>query len=385
MDRVTESLLNEFSAEHELTHLIESKRFEHFACYSVVKREHSETFSTSDLVVGDDKESKKGADTGIDAIAIIVNGSLITDIEELDEQVSSAGYLEVSFIFVQAETSASFDSSKIGTFGYGVEDFFRESPNLPRNEKVSTAAEIARDIYDKRSSKFKRGNPTCKLFYVTTGRWTGEQHPTARMETVKSDLLATGLFKDVDCVPIGAELIQDWYRRTKHSVSTTFNFLSRVTVKPQIPNVQQAYFGFLPWSEFQKLIIDESGNLIRGLFFDNVRDWQGYNDVNLEIKNTIDSDKKGRFVLMNNGITIIARSLTPVADIFHIEDYQIVNGCQTSHVLFENRGLLDDSVSIPIRLISTKDEDVTNAIIKATNWQRCERNNFLRSKNFLNP
>lgn len=54
---------------------------------------------------------------------------------------------------------------------------------------------------------------------------------------------------------------------------------------------------------------------------------------------------------------------------FTIEDYQIVNGCQTTHVLFDSRGELDDSVSIPVRLISTKNEDVTNTIIKATNWQ----------------
>ena len=33
------------------------------------------------------------------------------------------------------------------------------------------------------------------------------------------------------------------------------------------------------------------------------------------------------------------------------------------------RGSIDDSVSIPVRLISTKNEDVTNTIIKATNWQ----------------
>ncbi|MBE0672578.1 MAG: AIPR family protein, partial [Anaerolineales bacterium] len=49
--------------------------------------------------------------------------------------------------------------------------------------------------------------------------------------------------------------------------------------------------------------------------------------------------------------------------------YQIVNGCQTSHVLFEQAKRDDESVMIPVRLIGTRDEDVINAIIKATNRQ----------------
>jgi hypothetical protein len=76
MDKITESLLNEFSQEHGLTLLSEGKRFEHFCSYSVVKREHSETFDTDELVVGDSGNSTKdGSDTGIDGVAIIVNGS----------------------------------------------------------------------------------------------------------------------------------------------------------------------------------------------------------------------------------------------------------------------------------------------------------------------
>src|SRR5262249_26718691 len=151
----------------------------------------------------------------------------------------------------------------------------------------------------------------------------------------------------------------DLYRRTRNAVATDFNFLSQVTVKPDIPNVQQAYFGFLPWPEFKKLIIDENGNLMHRLFFDNVRDWQDYNPVNIEIRSTLLSEQsKSRFVLMNNGVTVIARELNRTGDKFHIGDYQIVNGCQTSHVLFDQRDVLDDGVAIPIRLINTKDEFV---------------------------
>jgi hypothetical protein len=72
---------------------------------------------------------------------------------------------------------------------------------------------------------------------------------------------------------------------------------------------------------------------------------------------------------MNNGITIIARDVRPTGNKFVIEDYQIVNGCQTSNVLFEQADAKDDTVMVPVRLIGTQDEKVINAIIRATNRQ----------------
>lgn len=123
-------------------------------------------------------------------------------------------------------------------------------------------------------------------------------------------------------------------------------------------------------SEFIKLLQDDGGGINKSLFYDNVRDWQDYNPVNTEIKRTLDSpDERLRFALMNNGVTIIAKTLRPTGDRFYIEDFQIVNGCQTSHVLFNEQSNLDDKVMVPLRVISTQDENVINSIIKATNRQ----------------
>jgi hypothetical protein len=71
MDRITQSLLTEFSAEHSIETLPEDQRFEHFTGYVTVRRHYGETFDSGDIVVGNG-----GGDTGIDAIAIIVNGTL---------------------------------------------------------------------------------------------------------------------------------------------------------------------------------------------------------------------------------------------------------------------------------------------------------------------
>src|SRR5450756_22085 len=159
VDKVSEALLQEYSQEHGVLTLPEEKQFEHFAASITLQRHYSETFDTADIVTG------AGGDTGIDAIAILVNGSLVTDIEALQEQLDTAGSLDVTFVFVQAERSASFDGAKIGTFGFGVLDFFKDTPSLPRNEKIADAAALMAAIYD-HSSKFKRGNPICRLYYV---------------------------------------------------------------------------------------------------------------------------------------------------------------------------------------------------------------------------
>ena len=44
MDLITQSLLDEFSTEQEITSLPEDTRFEHFASYVTVRRQYGETF-----------------------------------------------------------------------------------------------------------------------------------------------------------------------------------------------------------------------------------------------------------------------------------------------------------------------------------------------------
>ena len=77
------------------------------------------------------------------------------------------------------------------------------------------------------------------------------------------------------------------------------------------------------------------------------------------------------FSMLNNGITVVASSISIPGDIATIEDYQIVNGCQTSNILIDNMELSDniDDLIIPIRIIATKNENLKNEITKATNSQ----------------
>ncbi len=362
MDRITRSLLDEFSQEAQLGAQPEDARFEHFTSFLTISRSLEDSFDTGDVVTG------SGGDTGIDAIAVIVNGALVTDAEFVEELAATNGFIDATFVFVQAERSPSFEAAKIGQFGFGVVDFFKDKPTLPRNERVSALAEVMAAVYQ-RSSRFTRGNPVCRLFYATTGRWANDRALEARRAAVVEDLAQLNIFREVEFTPVGADAIQRYYNESKNAVARDFTFASK-TVVPESAGVKEAYLGLLPAPDFLALLDDGSGGILKSIFYDNVRDWQQYNTVNTEIKSSLQSDvHRARFALMNNGVTIIAKTLRATGNRFHIEDYQIVNGCQTSHVLFDNRALLDASVVVPVRLIATDDEDVIASIVKATNRQ----------------
>ena len=362
MDRITSALLAEFSRENQLERVPEETCFEHFAAYLATSRHVTDTFDTGDLATG------AGGDTGIDAIAILINGSLVTDSELVAELADTNGYLDVTFVFVQAERSAAFDGAKIGTFGVGVSDFFRDEPQLPRNEAITEAASIMNAIYEL-SPRFTRGNPACHLYYVTTGRWANDANLVARQQVIVDGMKTTNLFRDVEFIDVDADTIQHLYHQTKNAISRDITFTSR-TALPEIPGVDEAYLGLLPAPEFISLLQDETGTLVKSIFYENVRDWQDYNRVNTEIRGTLEStQQRQRFALMNNGVTIISSTLRATGNRFHLEGYQIVNGCQTSHVLFDQRANLDDTVLIPLRIIATRDEELIAGIVKATNRQ----------------
>ncbi|MFG4724042.1 AIPR family protein, partial [Acinetobacter baumannii] len=117
-------------------------------------------------------------------------------------------------------------------------------------------------------------------------------------------------------------------------------------------------------------ISDEDDRLFKGLFYDNVRDYQGLNKVNKEINETLnDNSKKYLMPLLNNGITVIAKKVDKVGQKLKLTDFQIVNGCQSSHVLFDRKNDIDEDLHIIVKIIETNDQDVINSIIIATNKQ----------------
>ena len=222
-------------------------------------------------------------------------------------------------------------------------------------------------IYSK-APDFKT-NPSIKAYYATTGTWMDDVNLLAVLRTGENELEEKNLFDKVKIKALGARELTALYRKTKETSSANFSFAKRFTI-PSMNGISEAYIGLLPFEEFQKIIIDDNGKL-KNVFEDNVRDFQGDgNDVNSVISDTVTSESSEVFSILNNGITIVANTISPTGDSFTIKDYQIVNGCQTSNVLYNNRENKNiDRVNVPIKIIVTTNEEIKTQITLATNNQ----------------
>lgn len=361
MDTVTRALVQEFCTENGFSGLDQSKKFELFTAHCIFSARFPEELEIQNLVVGD------GGDLNVDAFAIKVNGRLVEDAEVVSDMLELSGTLEVEFLILQAKSSSSFNGAEIIALGDNLtKEIFAENQSLPMNDEIKRFIEIKNRIFEN-AAKLK-DNPICRVFYACSGNWKNDVYLTQIFNRKKEELIDTNLFSEVTFAPLGARDLQKLFRQTKTSISRTVKIEKLVTL-PTIQKVKAAYLGFIPANEFIKLLEDADGSIMRSVFVDNIRDFQGENPVNLDIAKTIQDGHFDQFILRNNGITIVAKNIRPTSSQYLLEDYQIVNGCQTSHVIFENRDALSDELNIPIKLIHTEDENVAQAVIKSTNKQ----------------
>lgn len=361
MDRILESFVENFVSESGLEYLDKPTAFEYFVNHTILSKIHPDPFDIEEISIGG------GGDNALDGVAILVNDHLVTSQEDVDHFRKSLRRLDVKFIFIQSKTSSKFDSGEMGNFLFGVRSFFDEKPSIPMNSQLTNLRAIKDYIY--KFSIDMDQVPCCEMYYVTTGTWVGDANLTGRVQVETNALESSKLFSSVRFTPVDGEHLKRLYQEIRRKFAKQISF-EKHTAMPTIGDVHQAYIGILPVSEYLKLITDSDGNLVRSLFYDNVRDFQGNNLVNQEIAATINErSQSDRFALLNNGVTVVAKNVQQIGSRFTVQDYQIVNGCQTSHVLFLSQDKLTDEVFVPIKLIVTDNPEVTNQIIRATNRQ----------------
>ena len=360
-DRILTAFLHTFVDKFGLGQLEEPSAFEHLTTHCVISKHTPESFDPGEIMVAG------SGDIGLDGVGVLVNDHMVSSVEDVEHFQETLRRLDVQFVFVQAKTSPRFDSADIGTFISGVRQFFQSDPPAAANERISALHGLKEHIFD--HSIDMDSVPVCYLYYVTTGHWRGDAAVQARIDQGVDDLRSTDLFSNVAFFPVDAEGLKNLYRELNQKITRQIKF-EKHTILPDISNVQEAYIGIVPCQEYLKLICDDQGSLNRRLFYDNVRDFQGHNAVNQEIESTVkDLSRSDRFALLNNGVTIVARDVNKIGAAFKLRDYQIVNGCQTSHILYLNREGLTEHVYVPLKLIVTSDPEVTNQIIQGTNRQ----------------
>lgn len=353
--------MNDFCDSHGING-DDSLKFEHFINYIITDKYCFERFSVEDINIGD------GGTVGIDGFAIIINGNFVSSKENLLDILESHKNPEAKVIFIQTKTSQKLDVKEIGNFGWAVTDFISESPTINWSSSVVDKIELFGELI-RNSSKLK-DKPSCHLFFVTAANKVDNELRDAKKKSIITDILNENVFKEnIEFEFLGANEVQKEYKKIGKKYKRKFDFPNKAILPAVGDLIPKSYLGVIPAKTLIDIITDESGDIISEIFYDNVRDYQGINKVNSEISNTLKSENRNMFFAMNNGVTIISEEIHDSRDSVEIEGYQIINGCQTSNVIYENRDILTNDVYVPIRLISTSNEDVMSKIIRATNRQ----------------
>ncbi len=351
---IIESQLTSFSNEQQISSETESERFEKFSIYSCER---------GYLKSGIDPFNAhlEGEEFGIDGVAILVNGELVDNLDQFD---SGFPISNVEFHFFQTKSSNSFDTGETLKFFSAIVNFFIENYDAP-TEQMLNLFKIKNYIYE--NSGDMNENPQIKLFYITTGTYQSPVDIEREISTIKERLSETNLFSEISVEMIGASLLQDRYRNTNKAVTAEIEFSNNV-VLPTIESIEDAYIGYLDAQEIIKLTSTDGKKINPTVFYDNIRDYDPESDINKSISEALDKGEGSLFVFRNNGITVVAKDLKRTGNRFPITDYQIVNGCQTSHILFNNSEKITNT-SVPFRLIKCTDDKDISSIIVGTNLQ----------------
>jgi hypothetical protein len=105
-------------------------------------------------------------------------------------------------------------------------------------------------------------------------------------------------------------------------------------------------------------VVQLSGIQDRTLFARNVRYGLGRTRVNKDIAKTLAKNSEHEnFFLYHNGITLVCSNYALEGNKLKINNYSVVNGCQSTLSFYENKKYLSDKITILLRVIQTGDKD----------------------------
>jgi len=373
MHRVIKNHFDNFVKKYNLTHN-ESKNFEAFSSYCIAKHYTFDNVNPETLIYD-------GDEPGIDSAFFICDESIVTSLDEINALFDKKkNNHDIVCILIQSKTSESWNKKEINTFESAVLDFISENSEHKYNNELIERKEIFNAVI-KNVGKIKNGRPRIQCFFVNSANEASDSEILSAERTLKNRLDETGLFFSAEASLIGREKLLAYWIKSQGAYETTFEIIGSASF-PKSTGIEESYVVTVSAKEFtSKVLTDENGSLRKSIFEENVRDFIPFDgsEINTEIGKTIqDGGRSQRFGIMYNGLTIISPDVRLQSNEIYISNYQIVNGCQTSNVLYENSGSLNDKITIMAKIIETDDQDIVDDIVKSTNRQnKIEEHQFL--------
>lgn len=361
------SKINEFAKKFSLERTSENTEdvFEHFSNYIISSNLLEEELENINSI-------STGKSQGVDGIIITVNNRLIADETDL-AKIGVNEKLKIEIGFIQSTIQKSFDMKKFQAYVDTVVSF------LCGNINIEPFSSIFNKLFNEEGDYIDRleDTPRVSLFFVS-GR-TNHQLSEAELDIEKrkinqrSELEGKLILKEINVLQ--TEEIKVKYEKIAKFHTTQLKFDKNVQLD-ELDNIEFSLLSTIKFSELKKLILTSDNKLRERLFVENVRNYIGTTDVNIDIKNTLDNESfKNYFPYLNNGLTIMCDSIEKhkvKQNEFILTYPRIINGCQTTHILFEkfkeNPTSIDD-IEIVAKIIATKDNELKKKIIFAANNQ----------------
>ncbi|HYI85440.1 MAG TPA: AIPR family protein [Acetobacteraceae bacterium] len=363
MHLVTKSYLDAFSRDFGAP-FDHSKNFEAFANYCAYSKYSGDSVEASDLVY-------EGADPGIDGAFLFLDDRAVFSKEELAEILEeSRREYHVTLVFTEVKSSTVWSKKEVDSFVTTIADLLSEAPAQPHSQYLAEFKLMFQKIFEN-IGRIKNGLPDVHAYFITAAPDTDATEINAAFKIGEAALKRLGYSNDTKYFKAHREVIHELWLAAGGPVEAKLPTVGYAPF-PAAPNINNAYVATVLAKHFiDSVLKNPDGTSRKKLFEENVRDFLGVDaDVNSEISRTLDDgEKKSRFGLMNNGITIVASSVRPAGQEIYIRDFQIVNGCQTSNVLISLEGKVDPSVSLMVKLIEADEPSVIDDIVRATNRQ----------------
>lgn len=371
-NRIINSYVENFCGQNDF----DSNKFLLFSTYQICKKHNLDENMLIDCVV------EGGGDGGLDSIVALVDKKYIYSLDEFNEYAEQINEnSRIDLYFIQAKETngikeTAFMKIKDVFEKLLVSNSITEELRIQYNQVLIEKFELINEIIIKSSPK--TNNIYINVAYAYTGKLDkdsisiGTKNQINSIKKLVSDTtyineanISVDIFDSNKLINIANKSIQKDYI-IKYKTIFKMNYRS---------DSENGFVMNMSIKDYYNLITQDN-EILDVLFEGNIRDFEGQTvEVNKNIKNTLEEVYDADFWWLNNGITMIVDSYTPLPnDSAKVVNPIIVNGLQTSYTIFnyfkENIDKLEnEDRNILLKIVNTDSINISDMIISSTNRQ----------------
>ena len=333
----------------------EDRAFEIFGLEQVLKN-----YELDDAEIAEGNAGRGGGDGGVDGFFFFVDRQLVKE-----DTFTPSGALSAELTLVSATLSPNYKEDKLDKLEKFCQ-YLLEWRSLDSKKGLNSTVKDNmlrfRHVYEQLLTHTH--TLSVNLHYLCRSQHEPPKNFIERAEEIESYIKKKLPVADVCFTPWGENRLLDAVRSTAKR--------KLVLEKKEIMMTSDGSAVCLcAVSDFAAFLDDGKGRLMTWIMEPNVRDYQGNNQVNKQIRVTLNNAQWSEdFWWLNNGITILSDSCSCTGNKVTIENPEIVNGLQTSYEVFSARNIAElKKRHVLVKVIVAPDDRSKNAIIKATNSQ----------------